>query len=97
MKTLEKADKEAKKAADEGSFNAQEHGRRSFLVGEFVIQYFGNGGNTPQHSATNFYVRRVDQQDDISADYWAGSFHKTLTAAIRYARAASGQGRRIAS
>jgi len=86
MKKLSKADIEAKKAADEGTFSIGENGTRTFEIGDMVIRYFGNGGSGPDVTATNFYVRQRDQEDDISSDYWAGSFWKTLTGAIRYAR-----------
>jgi hypothetical protein len=80
MKTIEAADREAQRASPD-TFRVTDHGMRCLTIGEYDIEFFSSGG-----SATNFYVRRSSLKDDISSDYWAGSFHKTLTAAIRYAR-----------
>jgi hypothetical protein len=84
MKTIQAADREAQRASPE-TFRVTESGMRCLTIGEYSLEFFQSG----EH-ATNFYVRRSTLQDDISTDYWAGSFHKTLTGAIRYARRASG-------
>jgi hypothetical protein len=89
MKTLAAADKEARKAATGGELTISEQGQRFFSVGDYDIEYFGNGGKEPTTAATNFYVRKKGREDDIQSDYWAGHWEKTITAAIRYARRAS--------
>lgn len=83
MKTIQAADREAQRAAPE-SFRIV-NGLRFLEVGNYDIEFFESCGN-----ATNFYVRRKGMQDDLTTDYFAGSFCKTLTGAIRYARRASG-------
>lgn len=84
MKSLRGADQEMRRACTD--FSIGEGGQRSGTVGRYTIEYFGNGGSSPAHSATNFYVKRIGAQDDPLTDYFAGSFCKTLTAAIRRAQ-----------
>lgn len=87
MKTLHKADLEARRAANPGTvLNIQDNGTRYLIVGTYSISYFGNGGSTPEHPATNFYVKRLGDRDELQSDYFAGMFEDTLTAAIRTAR-----------
>lgn len=96
-KTLAKADVEARKAADAGTFCITDHGRRSFRIGSMFVEYHGNGGSTPETNISSPRTRRVNDHDDWGTDYCAGSFHKTLTGAIRYVRGWNQREERIAS
>jgi len=41
--------------------------------------------NGREDEAVCFHTRPVDQESDSMTDYFAGSFHNTLTAAIKFA------------
>jgi hypothetical protein len=80
MKTLEQADKEARKV---GTLTVTDAHMRILDMGGHTVEYFGNGGHAPTDHATNFYVSRKGTEVDYASDYFPGSFYKTLTAAIR--------------
>lgn len=85
MKTLMKADREALKSATPGTFKISGN-IRSFRIGNMVVSYSGNGGGTPEHEAVCFHSKTVGEEADIMSDYFPGTFHNTLTAAIRFVK-----------
>ena len=52
------------------------------VIGKRIVSFRANGSD----GACCFHTRRIDEEDDIQTDYFAGSFWSNLTRAIRYAK-----------
>lgn len=77
--TLTNAIKKAEKATGQ---KATKQGQfYTFTLLGSTISFAQNGRSD---QATNFYTKRVGPQDDITTDYFAGTFHDNLTQAIDF-------------
>jgi hypothetical protein len=61
-----------------------ENGRSyKYIFNGHELSFFQNGR---ADEATCFYTRPLGQEDDITTDYFAGTFHDNLTQAINFIR-----------
>lgn len=57
----------------------------NFSYGPYTLSFAQNGRSD---EATNFYTKKTAVKDDITTDYFSGTFHDNLTKAIKFIKVA---------
>jgi hypothetical protein len=79
FKTIKKAEKLSGKKIQKNSVN-------QFFVDykNYTISFFCNGRLEAGAESTCFYTKKHGTHDDMTTDYFAGTFHENITQAFKF-------------